>query len=445
MRSKKTLILAIVIVGLALLVGATLRTAEAIEDLSSDAYSSLKLFSRALAVIESKYVEEVEMKKLVYGAIHGMLQTLDPHSAFLEPDFFKELTVDTTGQFGGLGIEISIKDGYIAVIAPIDGTPAAEAGIQAGDLIVKIEGKTTKGMNLMDAVKLLRGEPGSKVTISVWRKGLVKPDPVTITRAVIKVESVKHHALEPGYGYIKLSQFNANTARNLEKSLRTLAADPAGLQGLVLDLRNNPGGLLDQAGKVADKFISSGLIVYTKGRIPTQDLRLSASKAGTHPNFPMVVIINSGSASASEIVAGALQDHKRAIIVGKPSFGKGSVQTILRLDDGSGIKLTTSKYFTPNGRDIQAKGIEPDFMVSGTVWDGMDPNKVEFYKEREKDLQNRLKNDDEMEAPPEIMPDEEQIMVPDEDGKKMDKIKDQQLDLALSLLKSWGVFKNVAQ
>lgn len=421
--------------------------ADAIEDMSGDAYTSLKLFSQALARIESTYVEKVEMKKLVYGAINGMLQSLDPHSSFLDPDFFNNLAVETTGSFGGLGIEISTRKGYIAVIAPIDDTPAAKAGIKPNDLIVKIEGKSTKGMTLMEAVKLLRGEPGSYVKISIWRKGMVTPKQVTITRAIIKVKAVKDDILEPGYGYVKITSFNAQASKSLEKSLKKLEAQEGGMKGLVLDLRNNPGGLLDQAAKVTDKFIKSGLIVYTQGRIQTQDIRLGASKPGTHPDFPMVVLINGGSASASEIVAGALQDHKRAVIVGEQSYGKGSVQTIIRLEDGSGLRLTTAKYYTPSGREVQAKGIIPDFEVPGTIWDGMDQEHANFFRER--DLQNRLQNDNEesneSEEPdvPEL-PEDNGSDEKDEEGLKKEKEEhDYQLESALSILKSWDVFKNV--
>jgi carboxyl-terminal processing protease len=449
MKNRKRLTrFAIVMIVIAAAVALIMPAANAIEDVSSDAYSALKLFSRALSEIEGKYVEEVDIKQLVYSAINGMLQGLDPHSAFMDPDFFKELTISTTGSFGGLGIEISIKDGYVAIITPIDDTPAARAGLQPGDLIVKIEGQTTKGMNLGDAVKLMRGEAGTDIEITVWRKGMDKPKDYTITRQVIKVTAVKKRELEPGYGYIKLSQFNQNAAGYLDKAIRDLKRNPDGLKGLVLDLRNNPGGLLDQAQKVSDKFISSGLIVYTQGRMATQGLRLSASKAGTFENLPLVVLINNGTASASEIVAGALQDHKRAIVVGERSFGKGSVQTVFRLSDGSGIKLTTAKYFTPNGRDIQAKGIEPDFFVPGTQWSGMDKTHVDFYRQRESDLDNRLKNIDEKDAPiPEEIEGPAQDKDEDKDEGKEKSLaeRDFQLETALSLLKSWDVFKSIAK
>ena len=423
-------------------------TARAVGDIAEKAYGPLKIFTRALAMVESQYVEEVDIQKLIYGAISGMLQTLDPHSGFMEPDYFKELTLDTSGEFGGLGIEISSKDGYIAVISPIDDTPAAGAGIKAGDLIVKIEDKSTKGMDLMEAVKLLRGKPGTDITISIWRDGLDRPKEVTLTRAIIKVIAVKGKELEDGIGYVKISRFNATTGKSLKKSVKEMMDSKAGLKGLVLDLRNNPGGLMDQAVSVSDLFIDEGLIVYTQGRQAMQNIRFSATSVGTLPNFPMVVLVNGGSASASEIVAGALQDHKRAVIVGEQTYGKASVQTVLRLEDGSGMRLTTAKYYTPGGHDIQAKGIVPDFYVPGSFWDGMDEAQRKFYKEqeqeqrREKDLDNRLKNEEEEDL--DIsgkLPFEEEEDGKDKDAQK--KEKDFQLDYAISLLKSWDVFKAV--
>jgi carboxyl-terminal processing protease len=436
-QKASLIVIALVVTGAFLVTG--FQAAEAVGEIAEDAYGPLKLFTRALAEVQAKYVEDVDMTQLVYGAINGMLQKLDPHSSFMEPDFFKELTVDTSGRFGGLGIEISSKDGFIAVISPIDGTPASDAGILAGDVIVKIEGESTKGMALTDAVKVLRGAPGSDVTITIWREGFSEAKDFTLTRAVIEVKAVKSRPLEPGYGYVKISTFNAKAGRELDKALDALESSPDGLNGLVLDLRNNPGGLLDQAMKVADQFLESGLIVYTQGRIATQNIRLSAQKAGTHPNYPMVVLVNGGSASASEIVAGALQDQKRAIIVGERTFGKGSVQTVLPLYDGSGMRLTTAKYFTPNGRDIQAKGIQPDLEVAGTVWAGMDKDRVNFYRER--DLKNRLPNRDEGDTVPPAVDGAN----PEDEKDKKDETRDIPLETALSLLKSWEVFSSVAK
>lgn len=435
------MILLVAVISMAMVIGAVYKTADALEGVSDDAYTYLKLFTRVLTIIESKYVEPVNMKTLVYGAINGMLQGLDPHSAFLDPDYFNQLRTDTSGAFGGLGIEISTKDGFIAVISPIDDTPASKAGIKSGDLIVKIEDKSTKDMSLMEAVKLMRGTPGSEITISIWRKGMTTPKPIKIIRAIIEIVSVKHRVLEPGFGYAKVSMFNQNTSKMLNKALNSLEGMEGGMKGLVLDLRNNPGGLLDEAQYVTNLFLDSGLIVYTQGRIPSQDMRLMATKAKTHPNIPMVVLINGGSASASEIVAGALQDHQRAVIVGAQSFGKGSVQTIMTLEDGSGIKLTTSKYFTPKGRDIQARGITPDFFVPEDAWAGMDKIHRDFFKERrEADLDHRLPNVNENNDGE----NNDVFTPPDANGNgNGDEERDLQLEYAVSLLKSWGVFKAV--
>jgi carboxyl-terminal processing protease len=328
------------------------------------AFGKLKAFGDVLSTVQASYVEEPNVDELVNGAIKGMLQTLDPHSSYLTPEMLKQVEVETKGVFGGLGIEIGVKDGILTVIAPIDDTPAFRAGLQAGDKIVRIENEPTRDMNVMDAVKRLRGEPGTKVTIWIAREGLAEPRSYTITRDIIKIKSVKSKAMGEGIGYIKLTQFQQDTDGELEKALQAFTKEKGGVKGMVLDLRNNPGGLLDQAVKVADKFVDSGLIVYTDGRIENQKFKYFAHKEGTYLGFPMVVLVNAGSASASEIVAGALQDHGRAILLGTPTFGKGSVQTIIPMEDGSAIRLTTARYYTPNGRSIQAKGIEPDITVT---------------------------------------------------------------------------------
>ncbi|NNG47146.1 MAG: S41 family peptidase, partial [Deltaproteobacteria bacterium] len=357
-------------------------------------YEKLKIFGDVLSAVQVSYVEEPEMDKIVEGAIKGMLQTLDPHSSYLTPEMLKQVEVETKGVFGGLGIEIGIKDGILTIIAPIEDTPAYRAGLLAGDKIVKIEDDPTKDLTVMDAVKRLRGEPGTQVKIWVARAGVGELLPFTITRAIIKIRSVKTKALGDGIGYIKLLQFQQNSSAELEKALKERMKDEEGLRGLVLDLRNNPGGLLDQSVKVADKFIESGLIVYTDGRIESQKFKYSAHREGTHSGFPMVVLVNAGSASASEIVAGALQDHGRAVVLGMKTFGKGSVQTILPLEDGSALRLTTARYFTPNGRSIQAKGIEPDIVVT----DGREARAGHPGAIREKDIRRHLKGDDEEEA-----------------------------------------------
>ncbi|WP_455229911.1 S41 family peptidase [Geopseudomonas aromaticivorans] len=323
----------------------------------------LRTFAEVLERIKSAYVEPIDDKTLLENAIKGMLSNLDPHSAYLEPEDFKELQESTSGEFGGLGIEVGQEDGLLKVISPIDDTPAARAGIEAGDLIVKIDGQPTKGWTLVQAVDKLRGKAGSKIVLTLVREG-GKPFDVKLERAVIKVRSVKSELLEKNYGYLRITQFQVNSGEEVAKALATLKKDNGGkLGGLVLDLRNNPGGVLQAAVEVSDHFLSKGLIVYTKGRIANSELRFSADRADASEGVPLVVLINGGSASAAEIVAGALQDHKRGVLMGTDSFGKGSVQTVLPLTNERALKLTTALYFTPNGRSIQAQGIVPDIVV----------------------------------------------------------------------------------
>ncbi len=327
-----------------------------------DTYEKLKVFTEILSLIQSNYVEEVSSRDLIYGGVKGMLDTLDPHSAFMPPEAFKEMQVETQGSFGGLGIEITVKDRMLTVVAPIDGTPADRGGIQPGDRIVKIEGQPTKDMTLMDAVRKLRGPKGSKVTISILREGSAEPMDVTLVRETIEVHSVRSKDLGNGIFYVRVTSFQEKTSKDLEKALEQ--AQKTGDAALILDLRNDPGGLLNQAVAVSDMFLDKGqLIVYTQGRIKNQDLRFTAEHSNGLPKWPMVVLVNGGSASASEIVAGALQDWKRAVLVGTKTFGKGSVQTVIPLSDGSGLRLTTAKYFTPLGRSIHGVGITPDIVV----------------------------------------------------------------------------------
>jgi carboxyl-terminal processing protease len=324
----------------------------------------LRTFAEVMDRIKSAYVEPVSDKTLLENAIKGMLSNLDPHSAYLEPDDFRDLQESTSGEFGGLGIEIGTEDGFIKVISPIDETPASAAGIQPGDLIVKIDGHPTKGMSMMEAVELMRGKTGSKIELTLVREG-GKPFDVELTRAVIKVKSVRSQFLEDGYGYIRISQFQVNTGEEVGKALNKLRKDNGKkLRGIILDLRNNPGGVLQAAVEVSDHFLKSGLIVYTEGRIANSELRFNADPADASEGAPLVVLINGGSASASEIVAGALQDHKRGVLMGTDSFGKGSVQTVLPLNNDRALKLTTALYFTPKGRSIQAQGIVPDIEVA---------------------------------------------------------------------------------
>ena len=325
-------------------------------------YEQLRLFTEVLSIVQNQYVDEVPPKELIYSAIKGTLRGLDPHSSFLDPESYREMQVETSGSFGGLGIEITLKDDVLTVVAPIEGTPAYRAGLQTGDKIVKIDGLVTKDMSLPDAVKRMRGKPGTKVTISVVREGWTEPKDYDITREQIRVQSVRTHDLGSGVAYIRLRQFQEQTSSDLDSALDRFVKN--GMKSLILDLRNNPGGLLTAAVEVSEKFVDDGkLVVYTEGRVRNQNMRFSAHAKKTFNGLPMVILVNQGSASASEIVAGALQDWGRAMVVGTQTFGKGSVQTIIPLSDGSGLRLTTAKYFTPKGRSIHGKGITPDIVV----------------------------------------------------------------------------------
>ncbi|OGK99371.1 MAG: peptidase S41 [Candidatus Rokubacteria bacterium RIFCSPHIGHO2_12_FULL_73_22] len=329
---------------------------------SSATYEQLKLFTEVLSIVQNQYVDEVPPKELIYSAIKGTLRGLDPHSSFLDPDSYREMQVETTGSFGGLGIEITLRDDVLTIVSPIEGTPAYRAGLQTGDRIVKIDGLSTKDMQLQDAVKRMRGRPGTKVMITVVREGWTEPKDVEIVREQIRVHSVRTADLGGGVAYVKLRQFQEQTPPDLAAALEKAAK--GGMKALLLDLRNNPGGLLTAAVEVTEEFVEDGkLVVYTEGRVRNQNMRFSAHAKKSYPRLPMVVLVNQGSASASEIVAGALQDWGRAIIVGTQTFGKGSVQTIIPLSDGSGLRLTTAKYFTPKGRSIHGKGITPDIIV----------------------------------------------------------------------------------
>ncbi|APG25784.1 MULTISPECIES: S41 family peptidase [Syntrophotalea] len=398
-------------------------------------YKELEQFTDVLTIIQNSYVEEVPLEKLVEGAINGMLGVLDPHSSYLSPEMFREMQIDTTGEFGGLGIEITIKDGVLTIVSPIEDTPAHRAGLAAGDMIVKISDRFTKDLTIMEAVKLMRGPAGSSITITIMRNAFDKPKEITLTRENIKVKSVKSRLLDDGFGYVRLAQFQERSARDLRAALKQLhAQNKGGLQGLILDLRNNPGGLLEQAAEVADLFLSKGLIVYTEGRIEDSRLRFEAHRQGTEPDYPMVVLINGGSASASEIVAGALQDNRRAIVLGTQSFGKGSVQTVISLENESGLRLTTARYFTPNGTSIQAKGITPDITVRP-----MELREVEDGPTlREKDLSNHMEENTAAEPP--STPGASTV-----DGSRPEAglPEDYQLLRALDLLRGWELLKGL--
>ncbi len=325
----------------------------------------LRTFTEIFTRIKEDYVEEVSDEQLLKYAIKGMLSNLDPHSAYLDEEEFKELKVGTSGEFGGLGIEVNMEDGFVKVVAPIDDTPAYRAGIKAGDLIVRLDDEPVKGMTLMEAVKIMRGKPGTDIVLTVMREGADKPLKITITRDIIQVKSVKSRLLEADYGYVRISQFQNHTTEDLRQALINLQKENQNaLKGLVLDLRNNPGGVLNAAVGVADTFLRRGLIVYTEGRIKDSQLSFKAKPKDYLNNAPIVVLVNGGSASASEIVAGALQDHRRAVIMGSKTFGKGSVQTIQPISQQSALKITTARYFTPEGRSIQAEGIVPDILLN---------------------------------------------------------------------------------
>ena len=415
--------------------------------LSNSTYEDLKVFTDVLGLLQKDYVEERNSKDLVYGAIKGMLETLDPHSAFMPPTMYKEMQEETKGRFEGIGIEIEMKNGVLTVVSPIVDTPAFKAGIQARDQIIQIEGESTKNLTLMESVKRLRGPKSSKVTIMIMREGFTKPQEFTLVRDVIPVRSVRYEILEKQYGYIRVTQFQEKTDSEFEKAMKALEEENKGsLKGLILDLRNNPGGLLDQAVKVTDRFIESGLIVSVEGRREDQKMKFYAHHEGTINQYPLIVLINGGSASGAEIVAGAIQDLGRGILLGTQSFGKGSVQTIFPLKDGSGLRLTTARYFTPNGRSIQAKGIVPDIIVKPLP---LEEEKVAPAPKfpSEKDLERHL-IDVEKGPPKEKEPAEEKE--PTKEKSKKEEVKekkpaDNQLERALELLKSWEIFKGVVQ
>ena len=355
---------------------------------SEETYEELKIFSDVIELIEREYVDEVDPRELIQKAIQGMVQSLDPHSSLLPPDAFEDLQIDTKGKFTGIGIHITMQDGFVTVISPIEDTPAYKAGIQAGDRIIKVDGKATK--DLREAVDMMRGPKGTRVEVTILREGVKKPLVFDLIRDVIPIQSVKSTTIEPGYGYVRLSNFTGTTTDDLEKALKEMESAKVPLKGLVLDLRNNGGGLLNQSIQVADMFLEQGQILSIKGRNDKNTKVFDATPSGTQRLYPMVLLINNGSASASEIVAGALQDHKRALILGTPSFGKGSVQTVETLRDGSGLKLTIARYYTPSGRSIQAKGIEPDIFLKHQWLDPKETKRPEEGLIHEKDLTNHL-------------------------------------------------------
>ena len=355
----------------------------------AETYKGLKLFSDVIGLVENNYVEPVDSKELIEKAIQGMVHSLDPHSSLLAPDDFKELQIDTQGEFTGIGVSITMKDGFVTVISPIEGTPAYKAGIKAGDKIIKVNGKATG--DLRQAVKMIRGPKGTEVVVTIAREEVKKPTDFKIIRDIIPVESVKAIVLKPGYGYIWVTNFRDSTTDDLVSGLKKLESNKMPLKGIILDLRDNPGGLLNQAIKVSDLFIEKGTILSIKGRKEKNTQIYKATTNKVKRNYPIVLLINGGSASASEIVAGALQDQKRALILGTSSFGKGSVQSVEKLRDGYGLKLTIARYYTPSGRSIQAKGIQPDIIIKRRFTNKEDMDDVSERVLKEKDLQNHLK------------------------------------------------------
>ena len=361
----------------------------------------IRTFAEVFAKIKNDYVEDVEDGILLEHAIKGMLEGLDPHSSYLDEDAYLDLQQGTSGEFGGLGIEVGMEDGFIKVISPIDDTPAQKAGVQSGDLVIRLDETPVKGLSLNDAVSRMRGEPGTDITLTIIREGEEKPLKITITRDVIKVKSVRTQTLEPGFGYLRISHFQSRTAEDARAAVQQLKQDNNGnLNGLILDLRNNPGGILSAAVGISDLFLDKGLIVYTEGRIDDSRLKFNAKPADILDNAPIVVLVNAGSASASEIVAGALQDHKRGVIMGQKTFGKGSVQTVLPISNAAALKLTTARYFTPSGRSIQVSGIEPDVVIARVKVESLEDEDTHIITEENlnRHLDNNTQDDTQQET-----------------------------------------------
>ena len=415
---------------------------------TDETYEELKVFSDVLDIIEKNYVDPVEPKELIRGAIEGMINSIDPHSAYLLPEAYKDLQIETRGEFSGIGIVITMQDNMITVISPIEGTPAYKAGVKAGDVIIKVDGEETKSMMLWEAVKKMRGKRGTEVVITVFRKGAADPIDFTLVRDIIPLESVRSHLLKPGYGYVRITNFREKTGHDVMAALEELESDKTPLKGLILDLRDNPGGLLDQAIEVADIFLDKGEIVSIKGRREAHSKTYMAEKDTVKHSYPIVLLINGGSASAAEIVAGALQDHGRCVVLGTTSFGKGSVQTVEPLRDGSGLKLTIARYYTPNGKAIQATGIKPDIVVEQRELSTQDDSAHPRMKE--KDLKNHISA-----APPGEMPEEMRKKILDMRGVKApdketpDAVKqlveeDNQVQRALDILTGWQILSRMS-
>lgn len=416
---------------------------------NEETYEGLKLFSEVIELIQKNYVDEVDSKELIEKAVQGMVRSLDPHSALLPPEAFEDLSIDTKGEFSGIGIHITMRDGFVTVISPIEGTPAYDAGIQAMDRIVRVDDKEVT--ELREAVNMMRGPKGTSVKVTIMREGVADPIEFNLVRDVIPIESVRASKLKPGYAYIRLTNFNSNTVDDLKAALKETESGPQPLKGLILDLRDNGGGLLDQSIKVADLFLDKGVILSIKGRQPGNVKEFSATPNDVVRDYPIVILINGGSASASEIVVGALQDHHRALVLGTTTFGKGSVQTVETLREGYGLKLTIARYYTPSGRSIQAKGIEPDIVVRKRFLDESELQNEEDARLKEKDLRNHLEAfpQEELESPPEKQSDPEdelqqQRLLEMQHGPLTpEKLRlDYQVQRALEILVSYDIFKN---
>ncbi len=404
---------------------------------TEEVYKNIEIFTEVLRQVENSYVEPQDSQKLIYGAIKGMIQSLDPHSSFMTKEEYKELMTETKGSFSGIGVEITIKDKILTVVSPIEGTPADKAGMKAGDRIIKVEGESTQDMGLIEAVKRIRGPEGSKVNLTIVREGMDKPLELSITRGVIPLKSVRHYVLSPGIGYVRISNFQSNTSNDLSSALEILDKDDM-LKGLIIDLRNNPGGLLSQAIEVSEQFLDSGVIVSTKGRESSHNIKATAHKNKKDSEYPIIVLVNGGSASAAEIVAGALQDNKKAIILGTRTFGKGSVQSILPLSDGSGLRLTTARYYTPSGKSIQSSGITPDIEIPFVATEKKAEKKSPHFI-REEDLKGHMQ----LEEGNAKKADEKKPKEENNEKVKMLLEKDNQVRQALQLLKSWAIFSKI--
>ncbi|HOI75564.1 MAG TPA: S41 family peptidase [Syntrophales bacterium] len=443
-KTVKTGILLLGLSALVILIG--LAGDSPVSALDRSTYRSLKTFNEILDIVEKNYVEPVETKNLLQGAVNGMMRSLDPHSSYMTADMYRELEVETKGRFGGIGIEITIRKDVLTVVSPIEDTPAYRAGVKAGDAIIRIDGKSTKDITIMDAVKKLRGPKGTNVTITIMRDETTKPQDITITRDIIQIVSIRSRIFEDGIGYVRISSFQERTAEDLAKALAEVTKKTNPLKGLVLDLRNNPGGLLSQAVQVSDVFLKSGMIVSTRGRVKSVESSAKARDNGNEPSCAIVALVNEGTASAAEIVAGALQDNGRALVLGTQTFGKGSVQTVIPLDDGSALKLTTAKYYTPKGRSIQAEGIQPDIVIRRTrIVNGKERESTEEPL-REKDLAGHIpspRENGEVKESPAAPPTQPRPLPRREEMG--DVTQDNQLKSAIDILKSWDLFRKGAR